>query len=108
MTNTQIPRFLEECVTIDDAANDGLDITALYGRYVGWCLTRLTEPIPNADFVTALRHLGIRHDDDQGPIRFYPGLRIVDPLTSRDLAEDVAASDRPAGWRSANPDTVTA
>lgn len=31
--------------------------------------------------VTALRHHGVPHDDEQGLVRVYPGLRILDPFT---------------------------
>ncbi|MCF3140839.1 hypothetical protein LRQ04_16405 [Paenarthrobacter sp. AR 02] len=79
MTTTHIPAFLHACVVIDESASDGLDITALYGRYLSWALTEALTPTSITDFSTAIRHHGVRHDDDQGPLRYYPGAQIIDP-----------------------------
>lgn len=100
MTSHQIPRFLKQCVIIDDTVHGGLDITALYGRYLSWCLTIGAEPLVSGDFATAVRHLGIRHDDEQGPTRYYPGMKIADPLTKSGSGK-VRVEETPGGVASA-------
>lgn len=85
MIDSHIPNFLNQCIIIDNADGDGLDVTALYGLYVSWCLTGGSVPMVNSVFVTALRHHGVEHDDDRGTIRFYPGLKMVDPMSRGDV-----------------------
>lgn len=81
MTHSHISAFLDRCVIIDETNTDGLDITALYGRYVSWALTEGDEPMLIGDFSTAMRHRGVRHDDDRGRVRFYPGAQMVGTAT---------------------------
>jgi hypothetical protein len=75
-----IASFLEQCVAINAPECQGIDITALYGRYLSWAMTSGAEPVDATDFAIALRHQGIPHDDGQGPVRFYPGLELRDTL----------------------------
>ncbi|WOH20536.1 hypothetical protein IRJ34_09515 [Paenarthrobacter sp. GOM3] len=81
MTDSHIPGFLDRCVNIDETNASGLNITALYGRYVSWALTEKHTPMPISDFSTALRHHGLRHDDDPGRVQFYPGAQMAGTAT---------------------------
>ncbi len=85
MTDTQIQKFLDLCTVTNGTNEDGLDLTALFAGYVSWCLAGGTAPMANSMFVTAIRHHGVQHDDDQGTIRFYPGLRLVEPMSGGDV-----------------------
>ena len=87
MSNTQIGAFLQQRIDFNPKSPDGLDAMALYGAYASWCLSAGREPMTNADFCTALRHCGVHHDDQQGLVRFYPGLSIIDPLSPATSAE---------------------
>lgn len=79
MCQSQIHNFLDQCVEIDHANNDGLDLIALHGMYVSWCLTLGEMPMQNSEFCTVVRHHGVPHDDERGTVRFYPGLKWVFP-----------------------------
>lgn len=85
MTDTQIQTFLDQCTVTKCTNEGGIDLAALFGVYVSWCLTSGTAPMANSAFVTAIRHHGIEHDDDQGTIRFYPGLTMVNSMSRGDV-----------------------
>ncbi|MFI2563423.1 hypothetical protein [Paenarthrobacter sp. NPDC018779] len=92
MTDIHISAFLDERVVQDPTLDDSLDLGTLYGLYVSWCLTAGQHPAAQDVFCTALRHHGVAHDDEQGLIRVYPGLRILDPFTDSDAIAGAAAS----------------
>lgn len=97
MTDSQIQNFLDQCTVIKCTNEGGIDLTALFGVYVSWCLTGGTAPMANSAFVTAIRHHGIEHDDDQGAIRFYPGLTMVDSFSTREVPDRTHAEAQVPG-----------
>ena len=93
MTDIHISTFLAERVVQDPTLDESLDLGALYGLYVSWCLSAGADPAPQDVFCTALRHHGLPHDDEQGLVRVYPGLRILDPFTDGGPVAKIASAD---------------
>ncbi len=76
MTDTQIGVFLRECVIYEEDSEQGLDLEALYGLYISWCVLGNKVPIPESAFRTSVRLNGVKHNKREG-IRYYPGLRMI-------------------------------
>ncbi|HKU35515.1 MAG TPA: hypothetical protein VJP90_08195 [Paenarthrobacter sp.] len=92
MTDTQIGAFLRECVVYEEDSEEGLDLEALYGLYISWCVLGSKVPIPDSAFITSVRINGVKHHKREGT-RFYPGLRMVG-----DAARDYVLNSVPAAY----------
>lgn len=55
MSDTQIGVFLRECVIYEEDSEEGLDLEAMYGLYISWCVLGNKVPIPESAFRTSVR-----------------------------------------------------
>lgn len=92
MSDTQIGAFLRECVVYEEDSEEGLDLEALYGLYISWCVLGAKVPVPDSAFRTSVRLSGVKHEKRNGN-RYYPGLRMVG-----DAARDYVLNSVPTAY----------
>ncbi|MFK0006455.1 hypothetical protein ACIQTZ_05320 [Paenarthrobacter sp. NPDC090520] len=97
MTDTQIGAFLRECVVYEEDSEEGLDLDALYGLYISWCVLGNKIPVPDSAFRTSIRLNGVKHHKRDGN-RYYPGLRMVGAA-----ARDYVLNSVPAAYEVSVP-----
>jgi hypothetical protein len=81
MTLPQLDRFLQDCIVINEATDEGLTTDEMYGLYVSWCSLSGLPPAGDRDFRRALATNGI-HPHRQGHHVVYPGMSMTGPAAS--------------------------